>query len=336
MKKLLLGLVFWGVIIVIISCSRSDDSADLNSIDNNDIVDIAKEESQENSLTAEADEGLESAEEDNLKINDSAEKMESDIFESSLGTTPDILNLGSAGTIDGRTLIISIFADDSTTSWNYESEEDVDIMKDTIKNLRISTTYLAEQVAHYGKSASFIFDWEQYEDIGIVTSFSEQLVREDGSMYFVQRNWIENNIDIASLKTKYKADNVIFIFFFNTDYSNQVNPWSLGYSSSPQCDLEIINVFVRFDDQFLMSPSSYAHEIMHLFGAHDLYYANSYIPQEYVDYCKNSESNDIMYTVRDGETITNDFTELDAYYVGLTGRPDEADVWGLAKSEHEE
>ena len=119
------------------------------------------------------------------------------------------------------------------------------------------------------------------------------------------------------------------------EYTNQVNPWYLGYSCSPDYYIEFCNIFVRFDDIFVTKPPSYAHEMMHCFGAHDLYYANEFIPQEYVEYLMNTYSNDIMYTVADSKDIPNDFTALDAYYVGILDDCEEVSQWGLARSEHE-
>lgn len=241
---------------------------------------------------------------------------------------------GSAGSLNGRTLMISIFTDDAETSWNSESEEDSNMIYDSLDNLRISTEYLTTQAARYGSKAEFIWDWELNPDLRYDAKFTESLVTEYGDMYEVQKDWIEQNIDIDTLKNKYRADNVIYFFFFNTDYSNQVNPWYLGYSCSPDYYVEFCNIYVRFDDVFITQPPSYAHEILHCFGAHDLYYANEFIPSNYVDHLGEIGSNDIMYTVYDSKDIGNEFTDLDAYYVGLIDHCREVDKWNLAKSEH--
>ena len=67
----------------------------------------------------------------------------------------------------------------------------------------------------------------------------------------------------------------------------------------------------------------------------DLYYVDTGIPQEFVDYCSQTGCNDIMFTVNVGETIDSDFTPIDAYYVGIGARPAEADEWGLGPSEYD-
>lgn len=92
---------------------------------------------------------------------------------------------------------------------------------------------------------------------------------------------------------------------------------------------------IRFGDVFDAPPATYAHEILHAFGAPDLYYVDTGIPQEFVDYCSQTGCNDIMFTVNAGETIDSDFTPIDAYYVGIGARPAEADEWGLGPSEYD-
>ena len=55
-----------------------------------------------------------------------------------------------------------------------------------------------------------------------------------------------------------------------------------------------------------------------------------------MDYCKETGSQDIMYTINgDMDRITGQLTELDAYYLGLTASPAEADRWQLGLSEYE-
>ena len=241
---------------------------------------------------------------------------------------------GSAGSLRGRTAIVSIFTDDAGTSWDTEAEADREMMYDTLDNLRISTDYLSEQAAKYGSDADFIWDWDLYPDLYYTAEFQDSLITEYGDMYHVQSEWVVNNVDTTGLKDKYFADNVIYLFFFNTDFTNLVNPWYLGYSCSPDYYIEFCNIYVRFDDYFVTKPPTYAHEMMHCFGAHDLYYANEFITQEYVDHLNSTYSNDIMYTVYDSKDIGNDFTDLDAYYVGITDHCDEVDKWNLAQSEH--
>jgi hypothetical protein len=158
-------------------------------------------------------------------------------------------------------------------------------------------------------------------------------VRTDGGGYWKQADFVLLNIPSETLKEKYQAQNIIYMFYFNTDERNTINSWALG--NDQNVNTEIINVFVRdsiADTFHYTSASSLAHEIMHCFGAQDLYYASSAIPQAYVDHCRITGSMDIMYTVSLGTNIAQLFTPLDAYYLGLVDSCDEVTTWGLKKS----
>ena len=125
------------------------------------------------------------------------------------------------------------------------------------------------------------------------------------------------------------------MLYFNADSTNTINSWSL--SDRQNCFVEVVNVFVRDTYEgytYTFSAASCAHEILHCFGAYDLYYSSAEIPQSYVDYCNNTHSNDIMFTVNSGKDISVLFTDLDAYYVGLIDYCSEVERWGLVKSSH--
>ena len=243
-------------------------------------------------------------------------------------------DLGSASSPEGTTLIISIFANELNTSWDFETEEDRATRALMLDHMESATTWLTQQIGTYGVESQFIYDWEAYPDLCFSYDFGQLiLVRPDGGGYWKQETYILENIPTETLKDKYQAQNVIYMFYFNTDETNTVNSWTLSDRQIEES--EIINVFVRdnlSDSFYYMPASSLAHEIMHCFGAHDLYYASDAIPQAYVDHCGATDSMDIMYTISLGSTIPQLFTRLDAYYLGLVDSCDEVDAWGLGKS----
>ena len=241
---------------------------------------------------------------------------------------------GSAVTPEGKTLLVSIFAGDSSCAWDKSSEEDNARKQQSLSDLQAAAAFLSAQVKRYGKELSFICDWKENADLVYEADFDMLLVRSDGSGYSTQDAWLKANIDTVKLLEKYQADNIIFLFLFNTDEDNTVNPWSLGRANGDYILLEYSNIYLKYDG-LDVQPATYAHEILHAFGAHDMYYANSYFPQKYVDYLKQTPCNDIMYTIAETHEITNDFTDLDAYYVGIAPRPAEAEQWGLGLSEHD-
>ena len=245
-------------------------------------------------------------------------------------------DLGSAGSPDGTTVIVSIFANELNTSWDFETEADRTTRTLMLNHMKSATSWLTKQLGAYGAESHFIYDWEANPDLCYTYDFGQlMLVRTDGGGYWKQENYVLDNIPTEDLMEKYHAQNILYMFYFNTDESNTVNSWTL--SDRQDVETEIINVFVRdnlSDGFYYMPASSLAHEIMHCFGAYDLYYASDAIPQAYVDHCKATGSRDIMYTVSLGDTIPQLFTRLDAYYLGLVDSCDEVTTWGLGKSSH--
>ena len=231
---------------------------------------------------------------------------------------------GSAAYIHGRTLVVSIFADDAATHW--DETTDADDIDQTQEHLRIATEWLTDAVKPYGVTAEFFYDWKEDPDLRYSAKFTETLVRADGSMYDVQAGYIQENIPTEELKRAYDADNVVYFFFFKPPYEGTPSPWSLGRLNSQACDTELVNLFSGRQALWMSRHLPTHMSCSHAFGVPDLYYTGGLIPQAYVDYCKETGSQDIMYTINgDMDRITGQLTELDAYYLGLTARPAEAD-----------
>ena len=237
--------------------------------------------------------------------------------------------LGSATDITDGTIIVSIFADDKTTDWN----GDDGFKREMLRALGIGAKWITDSAKDFDSDAKFYYADGLQSDLVYSVKFDEDMVRYDGSMYSTQRQYVLDEIDNEGLLKKYGAKNIIYAFFFDTALDNEVNPWTIAYSKDNACDIELIDVFCRFDD-LVTPPATLAHEILHCFGAHDLYYASDSIPQAFVDHCVQSGSNDIMYTVNMGDEITSVLTELAAYYVGLVDECELVNEWKLAKSEH--
>ena len=244
--------------------------------------------------------------------------------------------LGSAGKLSDTTLIVSIFANDIETQWNLNSETDRETINLMYENLSIAVDWIKQQCGTYAVETELVYDWLKHPDLYYTFDFSDMnMVRAVGGGYYTQRSYIEEYIEADELKQKHNAQNIIYILYFNTDETNTVNSWAL--SDRQQCDVEVINVFVRDDiesDYYFMSPAGFAHEILHCFGAYDLYYASETIPQQFVDHCNTTNSNDIMYTVSTEKKINQQLSELDAYYIGLIDSCEQVDIWGLGTSSH--
>ena len=301
-NKIILSLFLILVLLAITGCHKKE---------TNNKVDIPKKVLEDEDDT------------EKYEIDDNYEVDETDLYGGRNGT---------ADTIIGRTLIVSIYTDDATTSWNLLNESDQYNMDDSLNNLKIATNWLEKQVSKYNKKAKFIYDWKKYPDLKYNTKFSDISFKKDnfGNNY-EQTRWIINNIDILSLKKKYRYDNIIFIFLVNMQSLEDVYPRSNAHNN--EWDLDIINLFVQ-NNNYYTTSAVYAHEILHSFGVPDLYKVGYKIKQKYVDYVKESRQDDIMNWTAETLEVTSAFSDLDAYYAGLIDECDDVKQWNLAKSDH--
>ena len=259
--------------------------------------------------------------------NNTKEGFNSEIEDKQESTEPYSGPNGTADKIEGKTVIISIYASDEVVTWNNKLESDMHKIDDTLNNLIIATDYLMNQVAKYNKKSEFIYDWHKFNDLKYVATFKDNIVDNYNIKYDTQKEWIIENVDIVKIKKKYAADNIIFVYFFNTNNTNK------AISSTYNREIDIVNIFPE-NDRYVAPPATYAHELLHTFGAPDLYFENATINQDYVDYLLEIDSDDIMFKVTDTSVIIDEFTDLDAYYVGLIDSHPDIEKWNLGISEH--
>lgn len=247
---------------------------------------------------------------------------------------------GSAGDLEGRTIVVTIFGSDDVYSWDY-SYRDKPAKGDIRDFLEIAGDYLEEMAASYGKKSYFITDFIEHEDLSYDADFSPEVFDEDfvyyGQIDTLVWDYIDENIDEEFLREKYRADNVVYFFIMNTDVTNDLVTCTRNWYPGTSSDSEIVYLF-NVDYGLLNPPAVYAHEILHTFGAPD-FYTTSWeygITNEFIRYVEANLNNDIMYTCSDPVTgdylydrIANDYSDLTAYFVGLTDDCSLADEWDL-------
>lgn len=253
---------------------------------------------------------------------------------------PDFTH-GSAGAAEGRTLVISIFADDPNYAWT-DSAEDTGRMAECCAYLRIAADYTAGVAAAYGKRADVVADFEAHPDLCYRTAFPASIVSDDGADAAVWQ-FIDAEIDVPYLLSHYDAPHCVFFLFLNTDAaSTPITCTRTWYESMPY-PYEIVYLY-RMDSGVVNCPAVYAHELFHAFGAPDYYmpdpefaigedfvaYAAQTMPYDIMNYCSDPATDTYLY-----DAIHNPTGDLTAYYIGLTDHCDLAEQWGLAPSQHQ-
>ena len=248
---------------------------------------------------------------------------------------------GSAKYIGGRTLIVEIYANDAHTTWDtMERAEFQEAIAENKSKLTIGLRWLEEQVARYGQTAEFIIDPRNVQTEHFtafsgdfetdLTSYSADGVRE-------LTRFIDENVDVEDLMDYFDADNIVFAVYLNAPSGDDYRSYSVSSNyvdiSENQYYYEMA-VFTPYGHGRRNTPAVYAHEILHTFGALDLYHSCAYVPQTYVDYLTNNQKWELMNHCYFSEydRVTTPFTDVDAYFVGLISTCEDVEKFGLGPS----
>jgi hypothetical protein len=208
-------------------------------------------------------------------------------------------NNGSASKLIGRCYLLNIFLKDKFSSWSFEEKNIV------VENLALITDFIKNNSIKYNINLTIIqgnFGYEkdiQYRGVIPVNMFENPQWTED---IFKLIGFSSGNDAINQIKNKFKADQVVIILHinkmgrsYNLTYYNGID---LNYYA------ERVIMFCKYEDRRPTASASYVHEILHSFGAGELYFpydssdmrkrlAQEYFPDDImfrVDY----EINDLM------------------------------------------
>lgn len=254
---------------------------------------------------------------------------------------------GTAENLDGKTVCVSLYINGESQTWKgYD-----DLKEKYRQNLGMAASWLTDRAADYGKSAEFIWDWEQYPEL----CFEVEDSRLDYDFYFDNNDgynllwdFMNNNVPSAELIEKFGADNIIYIAFFNTPSDMS------AISYAQDC---YFNKEYSYDTVFLSAgnsgheatASTIAHEILHLYGLPDFYKSGASgsclygVNNDMIEYMKDSYPDDIMVRTYDHENDQSFYGEVNgilspvtAYYAGLTDEVPQAVIdFGVDLSSHD-
>jgi len=227
--------------------------------------------------------------------------------------------LGSAKTLEGTVLVVSIFVrNDQNSLWNDE------LLAEFRKILRYSMLYLEELAESYDTPLRFY----QYQteigadDLFYMMDLDGYLAGGDDSdeMIIATRRdidyFIENNIPYRELADKYRTNNITYVVF--TTEVDRSYAW-LYYADRPNS-----NIAERYHEKsivFLHTGYTLIHEMLHTFGAVDFYHEEGEqerrnyfgVSKELMDHIKKNYPYEVMLRSNVTEPQLSPFT---AYRLG--------------------
>lgn len=247
---------------------------------------------------------------------------------------------GSADHCSGNVVICTVFVNDKQESWNFSGTEDSAKKENILTCLGIACDYLQTQAENYEVSLNFTYDFEEQDDLSYTCSTDLAHETEDWDMEIWK--YIDENIPTDALLEKYDAENILFLTCMNTDENSTAITATRSWYPEMPYPYEFVSLYY-VDSGMVNPPAVYAHEILHCFGAPDLYAADEEynIGDSFVSLVGKTLPNDIMYTCSDMNSgdyvydrITNEISEVTAYYIGWTDESEIAEQNGLSKSQY--
>lgn len=247
---------------------------------------------------------------------------------------------GTAKRLNGRTAIVSIFASDSDVHWDFDKAEDVKRHDNAREYLGIAAKWIMEQAESYGVHCELAWDWDEYDCLYVTHEFPEKMILpENPSNTYME--YIDEGIPTDDIMRTVDAENIMYIFFYNTPQSNMQGSYARGSYGVVQENEGVYEYICMFTGEFDQetTPGTYSHEILHLFDVPDMYKANEYynMSDAFIKAYREEYPRDIMggAPTDQYDHVQFTFSPLVAYYAGLTNSCDWVDEWGLRKSQYE-
>ena len=238
--------------------------------------------------------------------------------EEELGNPRSSYGLGSARYLEGDNLLYSLFVDTPKSKWTDEEK------KQALTELLLAADYIEDQAKEYHCKARLVCNWQENSDLTGSAEVDFGITDEEDFLDRLDEEiaiWVENKVDYEELKETYGAEGIALLVFVN----NPGTSYAIVFDGTDNPKESLI----LFREE---PPSVYAHEILHLFGAHDLYKDAEYT-EEVTGYVETAYPMELMYTVTDEsgvahyDKIVNKVSPITAYHLGWIDYTEEIDIF---------
>ena len=240
---------------------------------------------------------------------------------------PDAARYGSVRLLKEPTVLVSVYLNDAATGsiWTQEARAE------TQRYLAMAVEWIEAQAAGHGARTELYYDDGSASSPLQCTYAVQSRLRggvdsEESAAFLDEMDALCATLDTAELRAQYGTDNIGFLLFLPVRGTS----FTMAHYADDGFDFyhEYCCLY-RYDAYAEQiepeSPATYAHEILHLFGAPDLYEgsADPYVDGELTAYVEQTYPDEIMLSTYDpdGENvytaIEKTLSPLTAYCLGL-------------------
>ena len=235
---------------------------------------------------------------------------------------------GSAALLTDATVLVNVFLNDAAHGHTWDAES----RAAAVQRTQLAVDWITEQAAGYEAAVNLICDRSaDGSDSTLTRSYLVQSAMQGGenseesSAFLDEMDTLCASLAADSRLAAYGARHIAFLFFLPISgtsftmahYADDGDSFYYEYSCLYKTD--------AYTDGEAESPATYAHEILHLFGAADLYVGSrdTFVTQPLAQYVLNTWPDAIMYYTYNSdngisyEHIEKTLCPLTAYRLGL-------------------
>lgn len=176
---------------------------------------------------------------------------------------------GSANTLTGSTLLVNIFLSDAQSQWDSQSRTNA------MQLLEEALGYLTEEAARYGqeirlaqtdKLSSYYLTYDQVVEDSLESYWwTDEMLLQNGFSDFSQL------LLDAQQQAGEEYDNLAAVVHLNTPGRSYALPFHEGNEAKYRAEHLVMHYDEDQSHLYYICAATYAHELLHLFGARDLY-----------------------------------------------------------------
>lgn len=234
---------------------------------------------------------------------------------------------GSVALLEQPTVLVSVYLNEMATGsiWTEEAK------KETRQSVAMAVDWITQQAGQYGVTPQLYYDDGETSDLSHSYSLKARLRggidSEESNAFLDEMDDLCATLDTQALHEKYGTDQVGFLLFLPASGTSFT---MAHYADDGAAFYHEYCCLYRYDAYSpgteAESPATYAHEMLHLFGAPDLYRGSSdpYVDSALTAYVEQTYPEEIMLSTyaADGSNVYTSIDKilspLTAYCLGLT------------------